>query len=284
MAIVAQRKVRGLLEGEYLSIFKGRSMDFDDLRAYEPGDEVKDIDWKATARSAHPLVRRYAATRKHNILLLVDTGRSMAAVTPTGESKRDVAVLASGMLGYIAQKHGDLVGLAAGSADDVCLLPTRGNNAHLEHVLQTIHRAIAIDGPKTDLLNVLRYAATHVRRRMMLVIVASTTAIDLVHERLLRRLRAQHEIMTIWIDDLAPGDPERVSLALHDVDDAGLLPAFIRRNKKLHTEYFHARSVQEMNTAATFDSLGIAHVRMSGEQTVIPQLFRLLENKKHGKR
>ncbi|MGB2787690.1 MAG: DUF58 domain-containing protein, partial [Candidatus Saccharimonadaceae bacterium] len=79
MAIHAHEKVRGVLEGEYGSVFKGRSMDFDDLREYVVGDDIKDIDWKATARSGSTLIRRYIAIRKHNIMLVVDTGRDMAA-------------------------------------------------------------------------------------------------------------------------------------------------------------------------------------------------------------
>src|ERR1700754_2323679 len=93
MSIMAHRKVRTALEGEYASVSKGRSMDFDDLREYIIGDDVKDIDWKATARSGSVRIRRYVAIRKHNILLVVDTGRSMAATAPSGECKRDIAVM-----------------------------------------------------------------------------------------------------------------------------------------------------------------------------------------------
>src|SRR6478752_9672895 len=96
MSITAYRKVRSALEGEYASVFKGRSMDFDDLREYVPGDDVKDIEWRATARSGQVRIKRYVAIRKHNIMLVVDTGRSMAATAPSGEIKRDIAVMAAG--------------------------------------------------------------------------------------------------------------------------------------------------------------------------------------------
>lgn len=91
MTLHAHEKVRGLLEGQYGSVFKGRSLDFDDLREYLPGDDIKDIDWRATARSGSTRIRRYVAVRKHNILLVVDTGRSMAATSEDGDSKRDVS-------------------------------------------------------------------------------------------------------------------------------------------------------------------------------------------------
>src|SRR3546814_4874211 len=88
MTIHAHRKVRGLLEGEYASLQTGRSMDFNDLREYVRGDDVKDIDWKASARSRALLVKRYAAARKHNIMLVASTGRSMAAMNDLNVPKR----------------------------------------------------------------------------------------------------------------------------------------------------------------------------------------------------
>lgn len=78
LTIPAQRRVAGLLDGAYASIHAGRSLDFADLRAYVPGDDVKDIDWNATARGDEVLVKRYVGDRKHTIMVVVDTGREMA--------------------------------------------------------------------------------------------------------------------------------------------------------------------------------------------------------------
>ena len=91
MSIYAQRRARGVFAGNYGSVFKGRSMDFDDLREYNYGDDVKDIDWNATARSRNIMVRRYIAIRKHNILIVADNSNAMAALAPSGETKADVA-------------------------------------------------------------------------------------------------------------------------------------------------------------------------------------------------
>ena len=112
-AVHAHRKVRSVLDGEHGSIHKGRSMDFDDLREYVLGDDVKDLDWKATARSGRPLVKRFVATRQHAITLVVDTGQSMSALADATSTKRDVAVFAAGVVAQLATRHGDLVGLLA---------------------------------------------------------------------------------------------------------------------------------------------------------------------------
>ena len=109
--IHANRRSTNLLEGEYAAITAGRSLDFDDLREYVPGDEVDDIDWKATARTGSPLVKRYKQTRRQDVILAVDTGRGMAAASQGGSPKRDVAILIAGALGYLSLRHGDAVGL-----------------------------------------------------------------------------------------------------------------------------------------------------------------------------
>lgn len=101
MAIFAHRKARGMLDGEYGSVFRGRSLDFDDLRAYIRGDDVRDIDWKASVRFGSPLIKRYVAVRRQTVLLVADTGRGMAAESRDGETKKDIAVMALGVIGLL---------------------------------------------------------------------------------------------------------------------------------------------------------------------------------------
>ena len=77
LSLYTTRKTSNLLDGSYRSIYKGKSMNFDDLREYIPGDNVKDIDWKASSRSKNLLVKQYIAEKKHNVLLVIDTNRKM---------------------------------------------------------------------------------------------------------------------------------------------------------------------------------------------------------------
>ena len=141
MAIFAHRKARGMLDGEYGSVFRGRSLDFDDLRAYVPGDEVRDIDWKASARHGSPLIKRYVAVRRQTVLLIADTGRNMAAEARDGETKKDIAVMALGVVGYLAHRHGDVVGLVCGDANGTRTVPAKAGEAHLERLLREVDSA-----------------------------------------------------------------------------------------------------------------------------------------------
>ena len=110
LAIYTKKKTSNILEGAYNSIYKGKSMNFEDLREYVIGDNVKDIDWKASARSNKILIKQYIAEKKHNVLFILDTGRKMLADTKDLEPKKEVALMAMGTIGYLVDKHGDSIG------------------------------------------------------------------------------------------------------------------------------------------------------------------------------
>lgn len=284
MTIAAHRKVRGALEGEYTSVFKGRSMDFDDLRLYVPSDDIKDIDWKATARSGQVLIKRYVAIRKYNILIVADTGRSMAATAPSGESKRDIAVMVAGVIASVAQKHGDLVGLVAGDSEHVTHLPLKDSRPHVERLLQYIDTHISLKAPKSNLVGLLDFIKRNIRRRMMLIIISDNLEFANVEEQLLRRLGAQHEILFISVDDLDPDDDKWKHRIVHDVDRTVPLPRYIRSQKEVGLAYQNHVKQQWKIANQTLDHLRISSIRVKSEDEVVSQLLRLLEKQKHAHR
>ena len=279
LSIHAHRKVRGLLDGEYVSLFHGKSLDFDDLRAYTPGDDVKDIDWKATARVGSPLTKRYIAARKHAVLLVVDTGRDFAALSAGGTPKRDVAVLAAGVIGYLAVRHGDHVGLVAGDADNTEHVPFRGTESHLERILAVINGRTALTAGPSRLAAQLEYVRRTFRRRMILVVLADDGAVDATREdelRLLRRLHAQHEILWITIGDADPTETQFADRDMFDVADGRQLPPFLRRDSALRADFAAAVATRTATSADLLDRIGISSHRMTGDHDVIQGLFRLL--------
>src|SRR5690625_6079654 len=97
------RRASGLLDGHHRSIFTGHGQDFDDMVEYHPGDDVGDIDWKASARSGYPVIRRFVHESNLAMVLAVDSGRSMAATAPSGERKSEVALFAADVVAYLAR-------------------------------------------------------------------------------------------------------------------------------------------------------------------------------------
>ena len=284
MSLTAHRKVRTALEGEYTSVSKGRSMDFDDLREYIVGDDVKDIDWKATARSGSVRIRRYVAIRKHNIMLVVDTGRSMAATAPSGECKRDIAVMTAGVIASVVQKHADLIGMTAGNGEDVHHMPLKGSVAHIERILQYINTHATLDAPASDLGNVLDYVRRTIRKRMMLIVISDNLQFAATEEQLLRRLGAQHELLFIGIDDLDPSANGWNTKGVFDVDSPAVLPAFVRKQKGVDEAYQQLLRTETEQAHRTLEHIRISSIRIEKESEVINQIVRLLEEHKHAKR
>lgn len=299
MFIFAHRKARGLLDGEYGSVFKGRSLDFDDLRAYVPGDEVRDIDWKASARHGSPLIRRYVASRQQDVLLVVDTGRNMAAEALSGEAKKDIAVLALGVLGSLALNHGDPVGLVAGNSGGIRSLPAKSGEAHLERLLR-VADDVGVDTAPSAPDALLEYVVRTFRRRMLLFVVADEGTLGPSAERLLKRLRAQHEILWLTIRDAdltapatskAPGmsagaeTPAAQAPAggfLRDVANRAAVVPSVAVSADVAASYHRAQTERDAARAAILRRAGVTEGSVGAGTDVVRALFALLERHRRG--
>ncbi len=284
LSIHAHRKVRGLLEGEYAAVHVGRGIDFNDLREYVRGDDVKDIDWKASARSRQLLVKRYVAERKHTVLLCVSTGRSMAAMNDAAVSKRELTVFVAGLMGLLAVQHGDLVSLVHGDAAARHAEPPKGGELHLERLLGKVHDAIRPDAASADLAALLRHVARTVRRRTILVVVCDDTTVSEESADLLRRLTVQHEVLLVTIGDLDPTLPAVADRRLVDVDTAAEVPGWLRHDRRLRDELADLVGREEQQLRRRLDQLGVVHERVRDTETAVTAVFRLLERQRHARR
>lgn len=280
----AHRAVRGLIEGEYRSVFHGRSMDFDDLRPYVPGDEFKDIDWKATARYGSPLTKRYIASRKHTVVLVVDTGRDMAALAASGESKRDIAILAAGTLGYIAIRHGDLVALVAGTDGKTEFVAGELTESHLERILQRIQSSTRLDGARSNLVTQLSYVHRVFRRRMIVVVIADDRELGDDEQKVVRRLAAQHEMLWLSVGDADLMRADWAQREMYDVADSSGVPSFLRESPHLRAAFAQSVVATAERSDELFESLSISSRRVTSLDSVIPGIFRLLQAHKHARR
>ncbi|MBD1539547.1 DUF58 domain-containing protein [Arthrobacter sp. S13_S34] len=282
VAIFAHRKARGMLDGEYGSVFRGRSLDFDDLRAYIPGDEVRDIDWKASARHGSPLIRRYVAVRRQTVLLVTDTGRNMAAAARSGETKKDIAVMALGVMGYLAHRHGDVVGLVSGDSAGTTALPAKGGEAHLERLLRRVDSAATLDAAPSRLEVQLDHVARTIKSRNLLFIVADELAASLATSQLLRRLQAQHEILWLTVRDagLVPDEPLLPPDQVPDsysVSGSYPLLAHLARDPAVASAYATAVAARDAGRKAMLRQAGITEGEVAGSRDVVTALFALLE-------
>ncbi|MGH2586484.1 MAG: DUF58 domain-containing protein, partial [Dehalococcoidia bacterium] len=164
------RRLDGLLQGEYRSLFTGHGLDLAEVREYQPGDDARYMDWNVTARTGEPHVRQYLEDREITAWLLLDTSASVDFGTARTH-KRDLMVDFAGVMARLLTRQGNRVGamLYSGVVDEV--LPARGGR---QQTLRLIHQLVRADrrrsdGP-TDLAGVLERTVQSIRRRSLLFV------------------------------------------------------------------------------------------------------------------
>lgn len=198
--IRARRALREVMAGEYRTAFRGRGLEFAELQPYNPGDDVRSIDWKATARLPSPVVRRYVEEREQTILILVDVSGSMGYAA-SGPSVRDRAVEIAGVLGLAAATANDLVGVAAFATDVVLAVPPAKGSSHVLRILRDLLTLEATG--RTELARALRYAGRVMRKRGVVIVISDfvMTHPDHVWEPALAQLSRRHDVVAICLRD-----------------------------------------------------------------------------------
>ncbi|MGY4642892.1 DUF58 domain-containing protein [Cellulomonas sp. URHB0016] len=274
----SRRSIMHALDGEYASRSRGRGFDFEDLREYQPGDDVRDIDWKATARRGEPLVRRHLVTRQRSLVAIVDTAATMNASTPAREDKGDLAVLAVGVLGFLALQHGDRVGLVRGDASGVVTARPREGERHLEQLLGATRTAIDASRAAPDLAAVIDHARPRLSRDSIVVVVTDDVAVDERLEQAVRRLAAAHD--TLWVA-VADANPAR-ELASGAVVDAGggwRVPGYLSRSARIAREHDALTARLRQGLADVLDDARVSRCRLESSDGAVRELLTMLQRR-----
>ncbi len=278
--IHANRRSTNLLEGEYAAITAGRSLDFDDLREYVVGDEVDDIDWKATARTGNPLVKRYKQTRRQDVVLAIDTGRGMAAASQGGSPKREVAILIAGALGYLSLRHGDAVGLITRSAGRIRHRPPRASEAYLETLLRTVEQETRLDSDPSDPFELCSYLLRGIPNRSIVIVVGDDVEPAPDIDEAVRALRERHELLWITVADLDLVAGDGTGRDILDVEDGSPIPTILRSDARLAAVYGRRTEDRIAAQHAYFRARGFSHCRNASVDDVVPSLLRLLQRRR----
>ena len=136
--IVSRKVVNELLGGEYKSVFKGRGMEFDEVREYQPGDEMRTIDWNVTARVGRPFVKRYIEEREQAMYFLLDLSASGTFNSLGHQSKNETAAELCGILAFSAIQNNDKVGLIIFTQEVELFIPAEKGQQHVLHIIREI--------------------------------------------------------------------------------------------------------------------------------------------------
>ncbi len=272
------RRASGLLSGRHRSIYSGHGQDFDEMALYRIGDDISDIDWKASASSGIPVIRRFVRESNLSMVLALDTGRNMSATARDGDSKSAVALFAAELICYLARSRGDTVALVAGDAERLIQLPARGGLSHMELLLNRAETMWTREAPGSDLVRVLERTLTWFTRRSLVVVITDEARPTEDHEQALRRLRTRHEVMFIQVADALPTIDEQLSV--DDVDHHLDIPRYLRASPGLAAEAEAYVAQRRERTRALLRRRGIESVTATSIDDLITQLIDLLGRQK----
>lgn len=195
--IRTQRVVNDVFAGEYESAFKGRGMEFEEVREYRPGDDIRHIDWKVTARMGHPFVKVHREERELTVMLVVDVSSSGAFGTGA-KLKNEVAAEVAALLAYTAIKSNDRVGLLIFTDHIERYIPPKKGSAHVWRVIREI-LSFKPTRQSTDLSGALEYLSKVVRRRAVIFVLSDF--LDEGFEERLRIAGRRHDVTAISVGD-----------------------------------------------------------------------------------
>lgn len=203
--LFAKSKASSILDGTYQSIYKGKSQNFDELREYNISDNVRDIDWRASARSNNILVKDYVAEKKHNVFFIIDGKYQMYANANYEELKSDIAIDTVATISYVAYKNGDYIGAIYTTNNDIVFHPFKQNLFNIEYILKSYDESIEKNFKKKDetsLNKSLLYATNFIKKRMILFIITDIVGLEDIDDDLLKTLSFRNDVMVINIKDI----------------------------------------------------------------------------------
>jgi uncharacterized protein (DUF58 family) len=268
---------RGMLEGGRYALLHTRSMEFDELRPYVPGDDVRDIDWKASARSGSVLIKRFVSETHHKILLVADAGRNMSALTPSGETKRDVATNILGAIGLITIGRADQIGLVYGDGRGCVNIPARRGETHIESMLHRFATHTREQQGPSDIRCQLDYVATHYRHPLLLVVVSDEPEVSDRLEDTVTRLRARHDVLWAMVADMpavAGADDERGG---YDVATGQFVMSGAALGPRIVAAYRRAESERVSRLAEFMTAHAIPHTTITGSAEIRNRLVELTQ-------
>jgi uncharacterized protein (DUF58 family) len=292
------RLVSETLAGQYHSVFKGQGMNFEEVREYQPGDEVRSIDWNVTARMNHPFVKKFVEERELTLMLLVDVSGS-GLFGSRGQSKRELAAEIASVLAFSAIRNNDKVGLILFSDEVEKFIPPRKGRRHVLRVIREVlffepqRQGTDLNGALEFLLRVTPHKAIAVvisdflgspavtggrpgtlRPQMMLLESLAQAAYPM-----LRHANRRHDVVAVQIADPYELElPALGRLVLQDAETGEIVEINTGDGRK-RSAFAERQTRAQADLAKLFRSAGIDAIQLRTDQPYAAELGRFFETR-----
>lgn len=277
--IKTSHMVTELMAGEYVSAFKGRGMEFNAVREYTPGDDVRLIDWNVTARMDQPFIKEYIEERELNVMLMVDVSSS-GEFGSTGKFKNEISAEVASILAFSAIRNNDKIGLIVFSNKIEHYIPPKKGKAHVWNIIRTILN-YQPEGRLTDLNIPLEYLLKIQKRKCIAFLISDFQATN--YETNVKLARQKHDLVAISISDPRERNLPKIGLINLRDSESGetlLIDTDNREMTKLLTSYEREKRGKFKKL---FRSIGVDTIEIDTDGSLVEPIIRYfkIREKRH---
>jgi uncharacterized protein (DUF58 family) len=282
LQIKVVRRLDGFFQGDYLGVFYGPGLELGEVREYQPGDDVRRIDWNVTARTNRVHVRQYIEEREITAWLLVDLSPSIAFGT-SRQSKHEVVTQLAGVLTHLYTRHGNRVGLVTFSRGIEQVVPPAGGRLQTVRLIDTLQQGLRPPNGHppgtTDLAAVLERAQRLFRRRSLIILV-SDLIVPPGWEPHLRRLAYRHDVIVMRVVDPREQELPDVGLLRLEDPETGDQLWIDTSHRPTRERFQRAAAERDQALATTLASMAVDLVTLSTAEPLLDPLLRFVALRK----
>jgi len=270
LQITTRKVVNDVLAGEYTSVFKGRGMEFDEVREYMPGDDVRTIDWNVTARMDRPYVKRFVEERELTVFFLVDLSAS-GAFGSVKKLKNEIAAEFCALLSFSAVKNNDKVGLIVFTDRVELYVPPKKGTTH---VLRLIRELLNFKpkAAKTDIGGTLDYFGKVAKKRAVVFLVSDFQSEGF--EKAMRIISKRHDLIAVPVTD--PREVRLPNVGLIELEDAetGEMVLVDTSSAAVRKKYERLGRERSERFRELFASMGVDRIEVATDRDYVPRLVQ----------
>ncbi len=276
--IRSSRLVNDVLAGEYVSVFKGRGMEFEEVREYQVGDDIRSIDWNVTARMGHPYIKRFAEERELTIMFIVDLSSS-GKFGSVKQFKNEIATEICALLALSAVRNNDKVGLILFTDKIEKFVPPKKGKTHVLRVIREV-LYFKPEGKGTDISTALEYLIKVTKRKTVSFLISDFIAEGFEHT--LRIANKRHDIIAVSVTD--PRELELPNVGFVELEDAetGETSLIDTSDRNVRKEFnkLNTRNLQER--AKLLRTMGVDMIDIRTDKSYVDPImkfFRMREKR-----
>ncbi len=275
-------RTRGLVNqvfsGEYHSVFKGRGMEFSEVREYQFGDDIRNIDWNVTARFGHPFVKIFEEERELTVMLMVDMSGSLIFGS-VDKTKQQIAAEISAILAFSALKNNDKAGLIMFTDKIEKFVPPRKGRSHALRIVREV-LSFEPEGKSTNLKGALEYMNNAVKKRSIVFLLSDF--MDSGYDKILRIVGKKHDLIGVVLNDKREDEIPKMGLVKFVDAETGMERWIDTEDKKTRFLFEEMREKSKTSRKSLFLSARLDSIEIqTGEDYITPivKFFRLREGR-----